>query len=308
VDLDVFRDTSSDSELRPGGVIGGSDRPDYQSTDLDGDGIPDYVISHRRKVWVFHGSKAGPQFTEPTVVLKVADDVTALTLLNLDGDALADLVLLKVEVPGIASLVMGLLDELDVVVRVVGYANRGGRTFELVPAWKREITVRFPPILDLARHPERLLERLNEIQRRIQHPTEGDFDGDGRSDIALVDESSTELRLWRARGGSAATERKPRSDGVDEALLRRILFEDPDTVWTLDRLFEVFSSFTAARFSTLTSDRPPDSRRTLRPKATHTLGGLEASDLDGNGRAELVAYYELADRPRHLLIDVLHAP
>jgi hypothetical protein len=289
-------------------VVGSGDRPDYQSTDLDGDGIPDYLISHRRKVWVFHGTKRGPQFTEPTTVLKVADDVTALTLMDLDGNEYPDLVLLKVEVPGIASLIMGLLDELDVKVRVIGYANRGGRQFEVQPAWRRDITVRFPPILDVARHPERLLERLTEIERRIQHPTEGDFDGDGRRDLVMVDESGRELRLWKSPDGTEKAERGGERGQVDEDVFRRILFEDPDTVWTLDRMFEVFASFTASRVSSLTSDRKPDSVRRLRARESHKLAGLDSSDVDGDGREELLVYYELAERPRYLSIEVLRAP
>ena len=73
LDLRIFRDTAPVSALRPGRILAGANRAQYQSRDLDQDGIPDYVIGHRRKVWVFHGNKVRPQFTEPSTILKVSE-------------------------------------------------------------------------------------------------------------------------------------------------------------------------------------------------------------------------------------------
>ena len=54
--LEIFKDTTPRADLRPGRIWAGSDRTRYLSRDLDNDGVPDYVIAHRRKVWVFHGN------------------------------------------------------------------------------------------------------------------------------------------------------------------------------------------------------------------------------------------------------------
>ena len=42
--------------------------------DLNDDQIPDTVIFHRRKLWFFHGTKNGPQFSEPSAIIKSAED------------------------------------------------------------------------------------------------------------------------------------------------------------------------------------------------------------------------------------------
>jgi hypothetical protein len=59
VDLSIFRDSTEEAEVRPGHTLVVDTAATFQSRDLDGDGIPDYVIAHRRKVWVFRGSSAG---------------------------------------------------------------------------------------------------------------------------------------------------------------------------------------------------------------------------------------------------------
>ena len=115
-DLTIFRDTTEKARLRPGRTLAIGDEASYESRDLDGDGIPDYVIAHRRKVWVFHGSTEGPQFVKPTTILKAADDVTGLTLMDLNGDGASDLLLIKVQVPTIATLVRGIFGDWDVDV------------------------------------------------------------------------------------------------------------------------------------------------------------------------------------------------
>ena len=285
VDLGIFRDTSPDPELEPGEILGGGQEAQFLSRDLDDDGIADHVIAHRRKVWVFPGGPDGPQFTEPSAILKVADEVTALLVLDLDDDSRPDLLLIKVEVPGVSALVFGLLREWDVTIRAVGYRNASGRTFELTPAWRRELSLRLPPILDLVQDPAAVLDRFEAVERRFRVPTLGDLDADGGRDLLLVSEDGARLDLWRGRPEDGERAWEPDPHG-----LRHVLFEHEREVWDLDRILEAFGNLAEDRFETLTEGRPADASLPLRDPERFALVGVEAGDLDGDGRDEVLVH------------------
>jgi len=286
VDLALFRDTTPEAEIKPGRTLAGGEKQHYEVRHLDGDGIPDYVIAHRRKVWVFHGSKNGPQFTEPSTILKADDDVTGLVLADLDGDKLPDLVLFKVQVPSIASILRGLVQEWEVEIDAAGYKNLAGKTFDTKPAWKNALYLRLPSILSIVRDPQALLHRFEEVGRKFRRPTEADFDGDGRKDLALVSEDGATLEMWMGRERSPQTERES-----NEALLRKFVFDDPEHVWDLDRVIAFMGGYAQRRTQLLTGDRPSDARVELRAPGEFDLSGVYASDVDGDGRAEIVLRY-----------------
>ena len=298
VDLSMFRDTTPEAEIKPGRTLAGGEKPHYEVRDLDADGIPDYVIAHRRKVWVFHGSKKGPQFTEPSTILKADDDVTGLVLADLDADKLPDLVLFKVQVPSLASILRGLLQEWEVEIDAAGYKNLAGKTFDTKPAWKNALFLRLPSILSIVRDPEALLHRFEEVGRKFRLPTEADFDGDGKKDLALVTEDGTTLEMWMGRERSLATERES-----NEALLRKFVFDDPEHVWDLDRVLAFMGGYAQRRTQLLTGDRPSDARFALRPPSEFDLSGVYAADVDGDGRAEIVLRY-LRHSDNAILYDV----
>ncbi|HEU4418129.1 MAG TPA: VCBS repeat-containing protein, partial [Planctomycetota bacterium] len=64
VDVMQFQDSTPSAVVAPGSTLVIGDKPMLQRGDVDGDGIPDFVIAHRRKVWTLLATTAGPQFTK----------------------------------------------------------------------------------------------------------------------------------------------------------------------------------------------------------------------------------------------------
>jgi hypothetical protein len=300
VDLKLFRDTTPPAAVRPGRTFAGSERPRMQSRDLDGDGIPDYVIAHARKVWVFQGSNDGPQFTEPSTILKTADDVTALLLARLDDDPLPDLLILRVQVPTFATLVLGMLGDWDVEITAAGYENQGRRSFATTPKWRRELTLSLPSVAGVLRNPEALIRRIEEAGRNFRPESTGDFNGDGHPDLALLSEDGARLDVWSGQDAG----RGPGSVEDFDRLLRRVLFEDPDSAWNIDRLLSLLGGLAAERVAHLTGGRPATATLDLRKGAPFTFSGLASGDLDGDGRSEIVVAYADSRRRFGLVLDV----
>jgi hypothetical protein len=276
VDLSIFRDTTPAAKIRPGRILAGGDSQRYQSRDLDNDGIPDYVIAHRRKVWVFHGNRERPQFTDPTTILKVSDDVTALMLMHLDGDEYPDMLIVKVHVPTIGTLIVGAMRSFNVELDALGYASRKGRTFERTPTWKSRITVRVPALFKILKNPGALLARFEEVGRKFRLAREADLDGDGAKETIMVSEDGTRIDVWQ--GVRTAVAERPDYDAV----IRRVLFEEEDTQWDIDRILQFLSGLAEQRARRLTGGREPDASFELRDSAAYRYYDLVIGDFDGD--------------------------
>lgn len=287
LDLSLFRDTSSESGgLQPGRVLAGLDQASLQARDLDLDGVVDFVIAHRRKVWVFPGTKSGPQFEQPSAILKSADDATLILLVPLDDDERPDLLVLRVVVPGVGTLIRGLVSEWEVQMDALAYQNTGGCQFGKEPYQRSSIVFRLPPILDVVRDPEKILARFETAGQDVRQPVEGDWNGDGRMDVAVLDgpDDAPESRidLWSAAEGSVLGAQD------DERLLRRLLFEEQDKTWDLDRAVEWLSSFGQGRLRDSTQGRAPGWSADLPDRGEWRVHVAQAADLDGDGRQELL--------------------
>ncbi len=300
LNLEIFTDTTPEASLRPGKTLAGGDDRHILIQDLDGDGIPDYVIGHRRKLWIFHGSKEGPRFTEPTAILKVAADITAIIVLPLDNDVFPDLLLLRVQVPTVATLLKGLFTELDVEITATGYASKDGRTFSNTPKWKGEITIRLPAILGIIRDPEALIRSFEETAAKFRTAVSGDFNGDGAEDTAMVSVDGKTLEVWM---GVSSFKDEPDPSG-----LRYLFFDSENPIWTIDRILSWLGGLAQRRAARITQGRNADLYIPLRDPGQFRRMAVSAADLEGAGRHRVVVVYRDMKAHGEGLIDLYRIP
>lgn len=290
VDLSLFRDTTPQATVTLGATAALSDNSALESRDLDGDGIPDYVVVHRRKVWVFLADKNGPQFENASEIKAVAEDVTATLLVDLDADARADLLLLRVQIPTAAQLALSLVRSLSIDVHALGYKNEGragASSFASAPAWRRTITLSVPPLLTLFEQQDDLAERLFAILDKVRFRARGAFTGKGARDLLRASDDGAMLEVWPGVGevGEGAAQARA------EKQLADILFRGDDTTFDLDRLFLLLDGYLAGERAATLRDARPLATLPVRPRGAFTLADLLAADLDGDGRDEAVAVY-----------------
>ena len=297
VDVMHFQDSTPSASMAPGSTLVIGDKPMLQRGDVDGDGIPDFVIAHRRKVWTLLATTAGPQFTKARTQA-VADDVSGMLLVDLDEDRRSDLLSFQVQLPGIGSLLLGLVQSIDIDIKAVGYRSEGG-AFANTPAWRRTLTLRIPPLLSLLSQQEEIVQRFLGILSKARHSVRGAFVSEAANDVALVSTDGTLLELFpRTEAptlGSAAGRRK----------LRDLLFDDPNPVFDLDRLFGLLSGVLDQLAATLTGDAASVASIALRDPAAWRLVKLLAANLDDTRNDEVVAVYEHVAAPALRAYDVL---
>lgn len=298
LDLSTFRDTTPKAEFKLGRTLA-LDQATVRMQDLSGDGIPDFVIHHRRKLWVFHGTAKGPQFVEPATILVLAQDVSFVLLMHLDEDRHPDLLLFRLGVPSIATLLAGLLASWDVELEAIGYRNDGGRTFAKTPAWTSTTTLRLPSILGLLKNPESLVSRFKEVGNKYRAAEQADLDSDGGTDVLMQTEDGASLRFWLLGGGSQKDER----DGDRE--MRALLFEDRNRVWDVDRVLAFLRQQGEARTTRVTRGRNPSGTFSLRDQKSVNLLQMQAVDLMDDGRDEVLLHYRYRTAPRRSVLDIL---
>ncbi len=300
VDVTQFQDSTPSAITAPGSTLVLGERPMLQRGDIDGDGIPDFVIAHRRKVWTFLASKAGPQFTKARTQA-VADDVSGMLLVDLDEDKRADLLVFQVQLPGIGALLLGLVQSIDIDVKAVGYRSENG-AFANTPAWRRTVTLRVPPLLSLLSRQEELVQRFLGILGKARQGVRGAFVSKAATDLALVSADGTTLELF------VMAEAPTLGSVTGRRMLRTLLFDDPDPVFDLERVFGLVSGLLDQRASSLTGDQKATAAIPLRDAATWHLQKVLAANMTDAHGDEVVVVYEAVASPKHHAYDVLAWP
>lgn len=285
VDLAQFEDTTPKAAIAPGSTLVLGERQLLQRGDIDGDHVPDFVIAHRRKVWTFLASSAGPQFTKARTQA-VADDVTAMLVLDLDGDDRGELLTFQLQVPGVGALLLGLVQSIDIDIKAVAYRSENG-AFANTPTWRRVVTLRIPPILSLLSRQDELVKRFTDMVGKVRLGVRGPFTAAGRHDLAIVSSDGAILELHpRVEPG------KTLDGAAGRRMLRNLLFEDPNTVFDLDRLFGLVSGLLDEVAGALAASEPAAASVPLRDGKQWRITDLLVGELDGKPGAEIVAVYD----------------
>jgi hypothetical protein len=261
------------------------DRQLLQRGDIDGDGIPDYVIAHRRKVWTFIADADGPQFRKARTQA-VADDVTAMLVVDIDEDERADLLTFRVQLPGIGTLLLGLVRSIDIDIKAVGYQSEADG-FARAPKWRRVVTLRIPPILSLLSRQDELVERFTDLIGKTRISARGEFVQPGRTDLAVVQQDVRTIELLADVGDAPTFTSKE-----GQRMMRRLLFEDENTVFDIDRVFGLISGFLDSMSERTFGDRQAVATLALRDPDRWRLVDLLVGELDGTDGEELIAVYE----------------
>ncbi len=298
VDITQFVDSTPRAAVELGRTAVLGDQQQIRRADVNGDGLADHVIAHRRKLWTFLGGPEGPQFRRARTQA-VADDVTALLLADLDEDGGADLLTFRVQLPGVASLVLGLVRSVDVEVRAVGYPSEADG-FAKKPSWRRTLTLRVPPLLSLLGRQEELIERFTQAISQSRPSARGAFVDTGREDLAIVSGDGATAALY------ASPPPAPKlSTEAGVRLLRRLLFEDEDTVFDVDRVFGLLSGFVSLASEQGLDAKQPVATVGLRDPSSWKLLALEPAYLGGQQSEDVVAVYASVDDPRVRAYDAI---
>jgi hypothetical protein len=302
VDLGIFKDpeASGDSN-RPGGALTLEDRAAMTRADLNGDGISDHVISHGRKLWVFPGGSNGPQFTEPSTILRSAEPITGVMVARIDDDDLKDLLLLRIDLPTIPTLMLGLFSSWDISLRASAYRNLGDSKFETRPFQSSELQLRLPPILDVMHDPYSLLERFRSAGSQFRDKAQGDFNGDGKPDLLLLTSKRDALEVYY---GQQASDREYTLDDFEQTL-RKELFEAKERVWDVDRLLGFIGGLAAEQERRFTEGQPANTDLALENPEGYQLVEIRALDLNGDGRDNALAVFAKEASSQELIFRLL---
>ncbi|MBN2588467.1 MAG: VCBS repeat-containing protein [Sedimentisphaerales bacterium] len=256
LDLNLFHDTTPKSEgLKLGSIISNNE-PQLIESDLNNDHIPDYIISHMRKFWIFHGTNNGPQFTEPSAILKVAEDITVLQPMQLDEDAYPDLLMLKIQLPTLSTVLGGLFADWKFLrLESTGYKSIQGNSFELSSNWKGDVYLQLPSILSLIKNPGILNKFQDQVKQKYGTPIYGDFNGDENLDVAMSNKENGHFEMW------LSTEKNGKNQhGKNElsSQIKELLFTDKDNVWDIDRVVTFMNSLINEQAYLRTGGKEPD--------------------------------------------------
>jgi len=266
--------------------------------DVDDDGVNDYTIVYKNRIWVYKGSKDGFDFDRsPDQLLKVAAaDRLAVVLLPLNDDTRPDLVLFKYEVPSVARLAAALAIGLRTEIEILGYYNDGKPVFSRKPDERSTFVVRVPPILRLIGEIEDIGLQFQEILRPMQSVASGDFDGDGRADVLRVASGNLEIYLTTEGeppidlGAARSRELLRAYDG--HALVRSALFDRERRDITLESSMSLLRDVIDGLQDAIVANRAPALKLPIDAGVSKRVDQIVAEDLNGDGRSDILVFLD----------------
>lgn len=266
LDLTLFRDTITRAEgIQFGETLRINQDPQLTECDLNHDGIPDYVIFHGRKLWFFLGTSKGPQFTNPSSILKIADDISMFAVCPLDEDDYPDLLMLRVQIPTLSRLLGALFADWDIKIESLGYRSKEGRSFELSSSWQGEIYLRLPSILSLINNPDTL--KSFQLDPTYGPAVRGDFNGDGILDVGMLNTKNDCFECWLGQAGDLDAAHPGGMASLDTpdnkklaSTIKNLLFTKTDNVWDLDRIKTAMNAQVNDQLFAVTGGKAPDRR------------------------------------------------
>ena len=209
-----------------------------------------------------------------------------MLVVDIDEDDRADLLTFRVQLPGIGTLLLGLVRSIDIDIKAVGYKSEADG-FARAPKWRRVVTLRIPPILSLLSRQDELIERFTDLIDKTRISARGEFVQPGRTDLAVVQQDVRTVELLADVGDAPTFTSKE-----GQRMMRRLLFEDEDTVFDIDRIFGLISGFLDSISERTFGDRQAVATLALRDPDRWRLVDLLVGELDGEGGEELIAVYE----------------
>ncbi len=259
LDLNLFQDSTPQSKgIEFGETISMQNSVQLIESDLNNDTIPDYVIWHRRKLWFFHGTDKGPQFTDPSSIIKIAEDITLFFPCALDDDEYPDLLMIKVQAPSLAQLAQALFTDWKFKIESSGYQSSNGKSFKLSSKWKGEVFVLLPSLLSILTNPDSLMDEI-EFDNKYVFSIYGDFNGDKIPDVSMSNLENNRLEVWFGKEGD---QERVNSSAIDEKefsqKIRETLFTDKDNVWDIGRMMKAVNFFINKQVFLATGNKEPD--------------------------------------------------
>lgn len=289
LNLTLFQDTTPKGPDIPfGETLSINGGPQLIESDLNNDSIPDHVISHRRKLWFFHGTEKGPQFTDPNSIIKMAEDVTLFLPCPLDDDEYPDLLMVKVQIPTVSRLLRGLFTDWEIKTESIGYQSKQGQSFELSSTWQGELFLRLPSILSLISEMESLLNfNMDQKYGPAKH---GDFNGDTILDVVMLNTDNGHFDIWFGKEGDPdrGNLNKPTDKEVAERI-RKLLFAKSNNVWDIDRIKKALNALINDHLFTVTGGDDPDLRLAQFKDAKNVR--IQSVDSDHDETDELLFLY-----------------
>lgn len=263
------------------------DQFQFVPTDLNEDGVQDYVVVAGNKIWVFNSGKAGPDLAKPTQILKVSAEYMSVVLLPINDDKRPDLVILKYSVPSLGRIVAGLAIGLRFEVEFLGYNNLKEGGFSRTPDHRSLFVFRIPPIFRLLGELEGLSEQFKGIRKRARTAAGGDFDGDGNIDLVKAEKGSLDFYLT------------PKDESIkadfyeqygDNKLFRDTLFGEKVREVTINTIMSFISDVVSQFQETAIQGRKPSFSAPMGEDIAKRSLKLASRDFNGDGLADLASF------------------